>query len=146
MGVYCLHTFRFEYKYCLFLRKFFKKMFRRRKRKIITSCRRKTWLFIRPNYTLTRKSKNARMGKGKGSFKRWCTVVYPGSVFIEHSNVSVLSYTGYIKKLKIKLKVQLKMLHISYKTTKNSNINNGVCSYADRFDLIRIRKTIYESA
>jgi len=70
IGIFCLHTFRFEYRYCLFLRKFFKKMLNRRKRKIKTFLKKKTWLFIRPNYPLTHKSKNARMGKGKGNFKR----------------------------------------------------------------------------
>jgi ribosomal protein L16/L10AE len=70
VGIYCLHSFRFEYRYCLFFRKFFKRHIRRRKRKIKTQHRRRTWLFIRPNYSLSHKSKNARMGKGKGNFKR----------------------------------------------------------------------------
>ena len=41
-GLYCLHTFRFEYRYCLFLRKIFKSLYKRRKRKITTCYRRKT--------------------------------------------------------------------------------------------------------
>jgi ribosomal protein L16/L10AE len=31
---------------------------------------RKIWINLRPNHVLTRKSKNSRMGKGKGSFNR----------------------------------------------------------------------------
>lgn len=42
VGLYCLSTFRFEYRYCLFLRKFFKRLFKRRKRKVRTIHRRKT--------------------------------------------------------------------------------------------------------
>lgn len=29
------------------------------------------WVYWKANYPLTRKSKNSRMGKGKGSFSRW---------------------------------------------------------------------------
>ena len=29
------------------------------------------WIFWKPNYPLTKKSKNSRMGKGKGVFLRW---------------------------------------------------------------------------
>jgi ribosomal protein L16/L10AE len=32
----------------------------------------KIWLFLHKNYPLTKKSKNSRMGKGKGSFVRFC--------------------------------------------------------------------------
>ncbi len=42
VGIYCIHTFRFEYRYCLFLRKFFKKLFKKRKKRIRTLYRRKT--------------------------------------------------------------------------------------------------------
>lgn len=144
VGIYCLHTFRFEYRYCLFFRKFFKAIFRRRKRKIVTVYRRKTWLFIRPNYVLTHKSKNARMGKGKGNFKRWCTIVYPGRVFIEHLNVSPNIYKQYLKKLKYKLKIQLKLVLAKNSTLKSQNINSNVVSYIDQFDFIRIRTALYK--
>ena len=33
----------------------------------------KVWVFLHKNYPLTKKSKNARMGKGKGSFVRYCS-------------------------------------------------------------------------
>lgn len=142
VGLYCLHTFRFEYRYCLFLRKFFKKMFKRRKRKIRTLLKKKTWLFIRPNYTLTHKSKNARMGKGKGNFKRWCTIIYPGRVFIEHVNVSPKTYAKYASKIKNKLKIDLRIIKISSKFYKFSTPVNTVVSNAGLFELLRVRKTI----
>lgn len=142
-GLYCLHTFRFEYKYCLFLRKTFKSMFRRRRRKIATYCRRKSWMFIRPNYTLTRKSKNARMGKGKGNFKRWCTIVYPGRIFIEHLNVSPRVYLRYLRKVNIKLKVHLKSIHVVKNFIKDGVINSGVVTYSDNFTPVRLRKSLF---
>ncbi len=143
IGLYCLYTFRFEYRYCLFLRKFFKKMFKRRKRKIRTLLKKRTWLFIRPNYTLTHKSKNARMGKGKGNFKRWCTIIYPGRVFIEHINVSPKIYTKYKTKIKNKLKINLHIIHNSKKFSKINTLVNSVALHSGTFDILRIRKKLY---
>lgn len=143
IGIYCLHTFRFEYRYCLFLRKFFKKMFSFRKRKIATLTRRNTWLFIRPNYVLTHKSKNARMGKGKGNFKRWCTIVYPGRIFIEHINISSFLYTQYLKKLKLKLKVQLKFITNSSNSIKLNTFPIDSKITTHMFQLCKFRKTLY---
>lgn len=142
IGIYCLYTFRFEYRYCLFLRKFFKKMFKRRKRKIRTFLKKKTWLFIRPNYTLTHKSKNARMGKGKGNFKRWCTIVYPGRVFIEHVNVSPKTYIKYVSKIKNKLKLRLNVVKVSNMFVKLRTPVNSVTPITGVFDLLRVRKTL----
>jgi len=42
IGLYCLYSFRFEYRYFLFFRKFFKRIVKRRKRKARTLQRRKT--------------------------------------------------------------------------------------------------------
>lgn len=143
IGLYCLYTFRFEYRYCLFFRKFFKKMIRRKKRKIRTYYRRRIWLYIRPNYTLTHKSKNARMGKGKGNFKRWCTIVYAGRIFIEHSNVSVRNYVKYMMKMRNKMKLEFKYVHKSFYGTKQSQLSNCVANATNALNPIRVRKTLY---
>lgn len=143
VGIYCLSTFRFEYRYCLFLRKFFKRLFKRRKRKVRTMCRKKTWLFIRPNYTLTHKSKNARMGKGKGPFKRWCTIVYPGRIFIEHANITPKVYSRYLWKMRIKMKLDLKMIHKAFSTLKRQAVNTGVFSGSGSLELVRVRRSLF---
>lgn len=44
---------------------------------------RKIWMNLRPNHVLSRKSRNARMGKGKGSFERWCLKLRQGTTIIE---------------------------------------------------------------
>jgi ribosomal protein L16/L10AE len=144
-GLYCLHTFRFEYRYCLFLRKFFKRLFHKKKRKIATIPRRRTWLFIRPNYVLTHKSKNARMGKGKGNFKRWCTIIYPGRIFIEHLNVPYFLYKKYVWKIKIKLKLQLYIIHKIFINVKKQSISGSPTNTSGTFELIRHRKSIYST-
>jgi ribosomal protein L16/L10AE len=130
IGLYLNSTFRFEYKYCLLFRKFFKKFSKHKKRRIATNIRKKTWLFIRPNYVLTRKSKNARMGKGKGNFKRWCTIVYPGRIFLEHSNVSNVLYKRFVKKMNNKLKLKFKIFSLTFNRIKESTLlNNSKCNY-----------------
>jgi hypothetical protein len=82
------------------------------------------------------------MGKGKGNFKRWCTIVHPGRVFIEHVNVSSKTYAKYVSKLKIKLKIKLHIITISNKFIKRNTPTNTVVPGAGVFDLIKIRKTL----
>ncbi len=142
MGIYCLHTFRFEYRYYMFFRKFFRRFFRRRRRRIRTLYKRRTWLYIRPNYVLTHKSKNARMGKGKGNFKRWCTIVYPGRIFIEHLNYSPKSYKKYVLKMRIKLKLKLQFTHAVFKTIKKKTINTDAQVNFGTFLLFRVRRSL----
>lgn len=44
---------------------------------------RRAWLGLRANYPLSKKPKNARMGKGKGSFTRWALRIKPGRALVE---------------------------------------------------------------
>lgn len=48
------------------------------------------WIFWKPNYPLTKKSKNSRMGKGKGIFLRWSFRV--GSSFCLFKIKSIACY------------------------------------------------------
>ncbi len=143
IGLYCLHSFRFEYRYCLFLRKFFKRLRRKHKRKVHTQQRRRTWLFIRPNLILTHKSKNARMGKGKGNFKRWCTIVHPGRVFIEHLNIIPQIYKRYLYKIKVKLKLQLHMICTTKTSIKNPTVASTFVKNTNKLEILRVRKCFY---
>jgi len=52
------------------------------------------------------------MGKGKGSFVRWCTLLHKGFIFIEFRNISVVRLQKYLKKLEKKMKIPL---HLIYK-------------------------------
>jgi hypothetical protein len=53
--------------YYLFIKKFLKKSV---KRGLVAYTSRKYWIFFRPNLVLSKKSKNSRMGKGKGAVLR----------------------------------------------------------------------------
>lgn len=142
IGLYCLYQFRFEYTYCLFFRKFFKKFFKRLKRKIVTQKRKKMWMFIRPNYILTKKSKHARMGKGKGGHKRWCTLVYPGRVFIEHINISYKQYKRYHMKMCLKLKLHLKIITNTEKMLKKFILTTLTKNNSSVLNINLVRKNI----
>jgi ribosomal protein L16/L10AE len=49
----------------------------------------KVWLFIHKNYPLTKKSKNARMGKGKGALNRYCTRIPQNHNLFEFSGFNL---------------------------------------------------------
>jgi len=68
---------------------------------------RKIWMFLWPNHILTRKSKNSRMGKGKGAFNRWVLKLRRGTTILESIGLSmsfltkVVSWFNKQSKLKI---------------------------------------------
>jgi ribosomal protein L16/L10AE len=72
IGLFLTRQIRFEYGYMLYIRRFIKRIIKKRRKKIfkIRHRRKRVWFCIRPNYILSKKSKNSRMGKGKGGFKR----------------------------------------------------------------------------
>ena len=72
-----------------FIKKLFKKLMKRRKKKKTKNNNNtiyknyKIWVNLLPNYVISRKSKNSRMGKGKGSFERWVIRVRQGFILSE---------------------------------------------------------------
>ena len=56
----------------------------------------KVWLFLHKNYPLTKKSKNSRMGKGKGGLVRYCSRVL--------QNHNLFEFTGFNSKELLSLK------------------------------------------
>lgn len=72
------------------LKKFFKFKFKKKK----------IWLFLFKNFPITKKSKNSRMGKGKGKFVRFCSrTLY---------NHNILEFSGFTIKEIVKVKRVLK--------------------------------------
>ena len=65
-----MKSYNIEYIYIYNFKKKLKKFFFFKKSKY-----KRVWLFLHKNYPLTKKSKNARMGKGKGSVARYCSRV-----------------------------------------------------------------------
>lgn len=78
--IYSVKKFRLEFVYI----RLFKKIFRRRFVKAKTRFfKPKYWVLFMPNFILTQKSKNARMGAGVGKFVRLTSIVKPGKAFIK---------------------------------------------------------------
>lgn len=90
LGLYSINKFNFEFVYLRNIRKFFKF-------KITTLNYNVTyfryWIFIRPNFLLTMKSKNSRMGSGVGLFVRVCSIVKPNKPILHcwHGSISYLN-------------------------------------------------------
>lgn len=87
---------------------------------------------MRPNIVLTKKSKNSRMGKGKGSFVRWCSLLRAGFILVEFYGFKVFHIKKYAKKLENRLKLPLivifsktyqrKLNHMSFYEVKETTI------------------------
>ena len=84
-GFLILRSVQFEYAYFYLIKRFLKYFF---KFKYSKSNFFKVWIFLKANFPISRKSKNARMGKGKGAFNRWIIKLNRGHIFIEFSNVN----------------------------------------------------------
>ena len=94
--LYTVKKFRLDFVYI----RLFKKIFRRRFIKAKTRFfKPKYWVLFLPNYTLTQKSKNARMGAGVGKFIRLTSIVKPQKAIIKtwHYTYNYLRYiTNYL--------------------------------------------------
>lgn len=77
-------SFNIEFIYLYNFKKSLKKYFYFKKSKY-----KKVWLFLHKNYPLTKKSKNARMGKGKGTLSRYCARVLQNHNLFEFSGFNI---------------------------------------------------------
>lgn len=82
----------------------------------------KTWLFLHKNYPLTKKSKNARMGKGKGALNRYCSRVLQNHNLFEFTGFNLCEIVKLKKILNKKINIPLKITSTFFKR-KNTIIN-----------------------
>lgn len=85
IGLAVFKNIQFEFVYFYIIKKFLKYFF---KFKYATKNYFKVWVILKANFPISRKSKNSRMGKGKGSFTRWIIKLSMGSTIIEFKNVN----------------------------------------------------------
>jgi len=97
---------RFEFVYLTLLKKFLKNLnflkFKARKFS-------KTWIFLTKNYPISTKSKNARMGKGKGTMLRWSSRIPRFFFFLEFADMDILKIQKFKKKLNKKFNNSLRI-------------------------------------
>jgi len=78
----------------------------------------KIWLFLHKNYPLTKKSKNARMGKGKGAIARYCSRIL--------QNHNVFEFVGFsLKNLLFLKKIFKKKVNLTIKINSNFFLNQN---------------------
>jgi hypothetical protein len=93
-----------------FLRRLFKKLNILKKKLKYFS---KIWIFLNKNYPISIKSKNARMGKGKGSFLRWTIRLPRYFIFLEFADLDFLKLQKFKQKFKKKMGAEV---HIKTKS------------------------------
>jgi len=86
---------RFEAIYYELFRKFIKNIVKKKNSlKLIKNY----WIFLRLNTPLTKKSKNSRMGKGKGSLYRWLIRLPKNYKLIEFKDANYFRLSFLVKK------------------------------------------------
>lgn len=98
-GIYSQNKIRFEFVYLRIFKKIFRKKYFKQKKLLLPAV--KYWLMIKPNFILSMKSKNSRMGCGVGNYIRVCCIVKPSKPLILFKNYSdkfILNTKNYIKK------------------------------------------------
>lgn len=103
--------------YFKFFKKSLKTFFKKFKTSKTSFKKKKIWFFLSTNFPLTKKSKNSRMGKGKGGFIRWGVRIKENGTFFESRDLSVFFIKILIKKLQHKLP-----LNLGLKITKKINV------------------------
>lgn len=108
-GIYSKNQFRFEFIYLKVFKKIFRKKYYKKKPVHLKS---KFWLMIKPNFLLTMKSKNSRMGSGVGLYVRVVSIIKPNKPLILLQRYSIFFVRNVIKYLKLKMNINS---YISYK-------------------------------
>lgn len=95
--IFFFNNFRFDLIYMRLLRQSIKRSVKKFKR---LSLSRRVWISLRPAYPISKKSKNARMGKGHGSFFRWAIKLYPNVPFVSFKGIGKYSLLIILRRLR----------------------------------------------
>lgn len=112
-GLFSRNQFRIEKIHIKILRKIFKKKLRKRRKKL--KIHNKYWIRFSQNLLLTKKSKNARMGSGKGKYYRACFVLKPNHSFIEFKNYDYYMVCWLRSRIFFKINMHLLVLVKNFK-------------------------------
>ena len=124
-GLYFKRTCRLELIYFVMLRKILKRLRHFVKDKAIYH--KKIWFWLRKNYVISKKSKNSRMGKGKGKFLRYAVCVPQNYMILEfygwHTFYLNAIQKNFSKKIALPLGIYTKELNKERATTKNKSFS-----------------------
>lgn len=121
----CLNEGRIELIHISIFKKKLKTLIKKKKSEI-DIIREKIWYFGRPNFYIQKKSKNSRMGKGKGSIERKTIRIKKNFILFEFKGVPVI-------KLKKLLKFFNKVLSVKFYILSNYNINFSLWSKTNKY-------------
>lgn len=110
-GLFTNQQFRFESVYFRFLKKILRKKYR--KKKILFSTQ-KYWIKFNKNTLLSKKSKNARMGSGKGKYLRYAYSIQPNTSFVETRGFNKKYLTSLNYRIRLKIPAKLRVLHKTF--------------------------------
>lgn len=113
ISFFFLHQVQLEFIYLRLLKRRMRIMLKRRGNRFKN---RKIWFNLRGNFPVSKKSKNSRMGKGKGLFLRWVVRIRPFSVFFSFFGFSFYILVKFKNKINFLLKSKLFIVS-RYKTT-----------------------------
>lgn len=99
-GLFTVNQMRFEFVHLRVIKKIFRKKYYKRD-KFLNKV--KYWVMVRPNFLLTMKSKNSRMGSGVGAYVRVCFNLLPNKPIIFFKNYSYFFILKVIHYFKLKL-------------------------------------------
>ena len=106
-GLQILKQIRYELVYLRALKKTFKQKHIRGR---IIFFKAKFWIFLKPNYILSAKSTNARMGAGTGSLVRISILIKAYRIFIETRGFSPQWMSGVYNKLRYRYPFYIKAI------------------------------------
>lgn len=110
-GIFNRNQIRFEFIYLKTFKKIFRKKYFKKKSHYKLA---KFWMMIKPNFILSMKSKNSRMGSGVGMYTRVCSIIKPGKPLILLKGYSKVFVTKAIHYLKLKLNLNSYILCKKY--------------------------------
>ncbi len=74
----------------------------------------KVWIRIFPNFPITAKPTEVRMGKGKGNVSHWVALINPGKILFEVSGANETLIINALKNASIKLPVKTRIVRKAY--------------------------------
>ena len=108
-GFFNIFQNRIEKIYLKIIKKFIRKKYRKRRKKI--KIYNKYWIRFSGNLLLTKKSKNARMGSGKGKYLRTCFLLKKNKTFMEFKNFDYYYLCALKKRIYFKLNIKFIILN-----------------------------------
>jgi len=96
---------------------------------------RKLWLFLRTNSPISKKSKNARMGKGKGSNIRWIIRLKKNFIFAELQNMNFFFLKKICLFIEKKIHINLKYVRVPFKNQSYLGAKNPIFFYSLKYKI-----------